>query len=187
VPNCDCGASPTPTPEFDNQGRQVFTVSFGSGFLLVIEARPGNMGFSVGTSVPIPGSAARPDMQVESTRNLGNGSAQICDTQAAAEGGGGVPGINPHDFGPGQPITNLLQDFACRLTPFQPGTPCTLNRFGAFAVLTPGGLSGGGRQFCHIVRSIEDFPVDDTILTAQSRDTGGFIGPLKQIVVRRLQ
>jgi hypothetical protein len=186
VPNCNCGASPTPTPEFDGQGRQVFTVGFGSGFLLVIEAKPGFSGATVGTFVPVPGSASRPDMQVEATENLGNGSAAICDTQSAQDGGGGIPGIDPPDFGPGQPITNALQDFACRLSAFQPTTPCTLNRFGAFAVLTPGGITGGGRQFCHIIRTIEEFPVDTTILTAQATDMGGSIGPTKQIVVRRL-
>jgi hypothetical protein len=191
VPNCNCGASPTPTPEFDGQGRQVFTVSFGSGFLLVIEARPGGSGLTVGTSVPVPGSPTRPDMQAQSTEDLGNGSATVCDAQPASEGGGGIPGFNPPNFGPGQDITNALQDFACRLTPFQPTSPCTLNRFGAFAVLTPGGLPGTARQFCHILfchilRTIEEFPVADTILTAQSTDTGGFIGPQKQIVVRRL-
>ncbi len=152
----------------------------------MLEAKPGASGASVGTFVPVPGSASRPDTQVESTNSLGNGSVQICDIQSASEGGGGIPGINPPNFGPGQTITNALQDFACRLSAFQPTTPCTLNRFGAFAVLTPGGITGGGRQFCHIVRTIEEFPVNTTILTAQSTDTSGAIGSTKQIVVRRL-
>jgi hypothetical protein len=184
VPNCNCGASPTPTPEFDDLGRQVFRVSFGAGFLLVIEANPQPGGATVGTSVPVPGSANRPDMQVESDRNLGDGSPEVCDTQGAPIGGG-VPGIDPVNFGPGQTITNALTDFACRLSAFQPSSPCTLNRNGGFAVLTPGGLSSSGRQFCHAVRTIEEFPVNDTVLTAQSRDIGGAIGPQKQIVVRR--
>jgi hypothetical protein len=167
----------------------VFRVSFGAGFLLVIEARPGSSGNTVGTTVPVPGTASRPDMQVETNRNLGNGSIAVCDVDAAPLGGG-IPGIDPPDFGPdfgpGQPITDALTDFACRLTPFQPSTPCTLNRNGGFAVLTPGGIPSSGRQFCHSVRTIEEFAVDDTILTAQSRDVGGAIGPQKQIVVRRL-
>jgi hypothetical protein len=184
IPNCNCGASPTPTPEFDNQGRQVFRVSHGAGYLLVIEARP-MPGSTVGTFVPVPGSASRPDMQVQGDRDMGNGSIEVCDVDAAPLGGG-IPGINPPDFGPGQDITDALTDFACRLTPFQPATPCTLNRNGGFAVLTPGGLPSSARQFCHSWRTIEEFHVDDTVLTAQSRDTGGALGPQKQIVVRRL-
>lgn len=152
----------------------------------MLEAKPGSAGFTVGTSLPVSGSPSRPDLQMETTENLGNGSATVCDGQPASEGGGGIPGINPPNFGPGQDITNALQDFACRMTAFQPSSPCTLNRFGNFGVLTPGGLTGTSRQFCHIIRSIEEFPVADTILTAQSRDTGGFIGPTRQIVVRRL-
>ena len=152
---------------------------------MVIEANPGGSGNPVGTFVPIPNTASRPDMMVESDTNLGNGSTAVCDTDPAPIGGG-IPGINPPDFGPGQFITNALTDFACRLTAFQPSTPCTLNRNGGFSVLTPGGLSSSGRQFCHSFRTIEEFPVGFTILTAQSRDTGGFIGPQKQIVVRRL-
>lgn len=150
----------------------------------MIEARPGSSGSTVGTTVPVPGTANRPDMQIQTTRSLGNGSAAVCDIDAAPLGGG-IPGINPPDFGPGQPITDALTDFACRLTPFQPSTPCTLNRNGGFAVLTPGGIPSSGRQFCHSVRTIEEFQVGESILTAQSRDVGGAIGPQKQIVVVR--
>ena len=63
----------------------------------------------MGDSVPqpTPGGSLRPDFQIESDRNLGNGSAAICDTQAISQGGGGVPGVSPLDFGPSN-ASNLL-------------------------------------------------------------------------------
>jgi hypothetical protein len=131
-------------------------------------------------------------MQIQSSTSLGNGSTAVCDTQA--QNVGGIPGIappqygGPPDYSPGQGITDALTDWACRFDVFQPSGPCTLNEFGNPAVLSPGGLVSGGRQFCHAVRfGVEDFPLNDSLLTVQSRDTQGFIGPQKQIVVRRLQ
>jgi hypothetical protein len=171
---------------FDGQGRQIFEIGIDSGFFIVVEAMPGSSGATVSTcSANQSPCTDRPALQIESTRNLGNGSLAVCDTQAGV--GGGIPGIDPPNFGPGVEITNALIDFACRFTAFQPSTPCTLNNFGNAAVLTPGGLSSSGRQFCHSVRTIEGFPLDDTLLTVQVRDQSGFIGPQKQIVVRRVQ
>lgn len=138
------------------------------------------------TTVPLAGSPSRPGLQIQSSRNIGNGSSAVCDTQSPFVGG--IPGIDPPDFGPGQTITNALTDWACRFAVFQPSGPCTYNSFGNPAVLSPGGLPTSGRQFCHQLRpNVEDFPLNDTLLTVQSRDTSGFMGPQKQIVVRRVQ
>jgi hypothetical protein len=185
VPNCQCGATPSPTPFFDAQGRQIFEIGIESGFLIVVEAVPGISGASVSTcAANQPPCAERPALQPESTRNLGNGSLAVCDTAPGT--GGGIPGIDPPDFGPGQQVTDALIDFSCRFTAFQPSTPCTLNGFGNSSVLTPGTFPSSGRQFCQQVRTIESFPLNDTMLTVQVRDQSGFIGPQKQIVVRRV-
>lgn len=184
VASCICLGTPTPTPEFEN-GARVFRVNDQGGFMLVIEGRPGSSGAQVGVNVPdpIPGQPFRPDLQLLADRPLGNGSAAVCDTNSQT--GGGVPGFGPSDFGPSQAVTDALVDLACRFTPFFPTSPCTLNANGNEAVLTPGGLPSGSRQFCNIVSPLIGFPSGDTKLTVQLRDRSGNLGPRQSIIVRR--
>ena len=70
----------------------------GSGFQLVVEAVPGPLGVAIvdpGTddggrtySFPNP-----PDLQIQATRDLGNGSTAVCDNSHGNFGG--IPGIDP--------------------------------------------------------------------------------------------
>ena len=94
--------------------------------------------------------------------------------------GGGVPGIDPPDFGPGQSITDALNDIGCRFA-VQPtrDEACTLDNFGNFAFVAPDTTI----QFCNQIASTFAFPNDCTTLTAQLRDVAGNIGPQAQIVV----
>ena len=77
-----CMLTPTPTPEFDGQGRRVFRRSIGQ-FLFVVEAGLGtsnrNAGsegvFSGGTVVSITDPSGKPSLMALANRNLGNGSA----------------------------------------------------------------------------------------------------------------
>ncbi len=165
----------------------MFEVSDQAGFMLVIEAKPGQSGGQVGTFVPdrIPGQPFRPDLQVQANRPLGDGSAAVCDSDPQT--GGGIPGFDPPDFGPQQVVTDALVDFACRYTPFNPGAPCTLNANGNESVLTQGGLPSGSRQFCNIVSPLTGVPIGDTRLTLQVRDRNGNIGPQTAIILRRTQ
>jgi hypothetical protein len=188
-PACICGPTPTATPILDPLGRRVFLIGNPSGFLLVLEAKPGTNGASVGTTVPppTPGQSARPNLQVQSTSTLGNGSATICDTQRISAGGGGVPGFNPPSFDPTPAITDALVDFACRFDAHVPGVPCTLSGDGNDGTITPN-LPGGSIQFCYRAELNTAFPLGDTVLTAQSQDASGAhnLGPTVQIVVRRV-
>lgn len=170
-------------PKYDG-GIRVFEVTANGGFMVVLEARPGANGRSVGNSVPppIPGQPNRPDLQILASRPWGNGSAAVCDTDPAS--GGGVPGFNPPTIGSDQAITDALVDLACRYGSFLPGAPCTLDGNGNESVLTTGGLSNG-RQFCNIVSPLIGVPVGDTLLTAQVRDTQGNLGPAQQLIIRR--
>src|SRR5262249_34119295 len=86
----ECATTPTPTPGFDEQGRRVYEMASGQ-FVIVVEGAAGASGFAPGRSLRPIAPDGRPDLQIESTRDLGKGSAQVCDT-------GGVPGINPPDF-----------------------------------------------------------------------------------------
>lgn len=165
----------------------MYTVQDQGGFMVVVEARPGLSGSQVGFSVPqpIPGQPNRPHLQLLSNRPLGNGSPAVCDTDSQT--GGGVPGFNQADFGPGQDVTNALIDLACRYSPFLPSSPCTLNQNGNQSVLTPGGLPSGSRQFCNIVSPLIGLPLGDTEVTVQVVDTSNNIGPRQRIIVRRTQ
>ncbi|MBI3784658.1 MAG: hypothetical protein HY270_14795 [Deltaproteobacteria bacterium] len=184
-----CGTTPTPTPMLDGNGRPVFLTANAGGFLLVLEARPGTNGASVGTSVPppTPGQGVRPDLQIQASSALGNGSATICDTQRIVDGGGGVPGFDPPDFSSLSSITDALIDFACRFDPHSPSVPCTLSGDGNDGTITAN-LPIGSEQFCYRTEINTAFPYGDTVLTAQVRDSSAAhnIGPTAQIVIRRV-
>ena len=177
VPLCLCSGTPSPTPAFDEQGRRLFTAT-GGRVLLVVEARPGTSGRPVGTTLLVDPTVQRPHLQIQNNRNMGNGSTAVCDIGPT---GGGIPGINPPDFGPGQFISNALADFACRFEYHPPASPCTLNSNGIEAMLGPVAPTA---QFCNQVASTEAFPQGDSVVTAQVVDTAGNIGPTAQIVVR---
>src|SRR5262249_5807578 len=93
----------------DADGTLTFQRPNGFGFQLVVEAVPGPDGAApapvVFNSNPVdPG--ARPDLQIEATRPLGDGNPSICSE-------GGIPGMDPIDFGPDQRVANALNDFSC--------------------------------------------------------------------------
>src|SRR5207247_9500337 len=118
-----------------------------------------------------PDSFERPDLQIESMQPLGNGSAEVCDRGPPPPfgPGGGIPGIDPANFNPGQTITDGLNDFACRFA-VQPSRDdaCTLDHLGNFAFVHPATTI----QFCDQVSSVAAFPAGDTVLTARLRDVG---------------
>jgi len=140
-------------------------------------------------------------LQIEATRDLGNGSAAVCDSGAPTtptpgatpQGAGGVPGINPPNFDTtSQKIVDALNDFACRFysTSDVTGTSaCTLDRNGNLNFVcgpTSKTCSGSTIQYCtlNVLGSDLAFQSGDTVLTAQVRDTGGHVGFPRQIVVR---
>ncbi len=180
---CICGTTPTPTPFFDDGGRRIYEVAIDSGFLLVVEAQPGSSGEPVGEFVPPPFPGQRPDLQIQSNRNLGNGSTAICDVEPPSDGG--VPAIPTPNFDPAPGVNDALTDFACRFEALSPGNPCTLNSNGSPATVSPS-LPVNSKQFCYIVATSASFPTGDTILSVRVRDEDGNDGNVEQIVVRVL-
>lgn len=149
-------------------------------FIVVVEASRGLSGALPGSS--LQPSASRPDLQIESTQPLGNGSAAVCDTGPASSGGGGVPGINPPSFLPSDPtITDALNDFACRFQAFTPAAPCTFTDASGDARLVN---ASAALQFCDSVGTTAAFPPGESILSVKVRDVAGNLGPTAQIVVR---
>jgi hypothetical protein len=176
-----CRRTPTPTPAFDSEGRRIYQAKSGQ-FVIVVEGRPGSSGAPVGVSLD-PGVDGRPDLQIQNTRNMGNGSLTVCDTGPASAGGGGVPGINPPRFDPGDLfVTNALNDFACRFDPsVSNAAPCTILDEGREPRLV---VASSTAQFCDFVAATAAFPPGENLLTVRLRDVLGNPGPTAQIVVR---
>ena len=102
----------------------------------------------------------------------------MCDIGA---GGGGIPGIDPADFGPSDAVSDALADFACRFEFHLPAAPCTLDSNGIESTIGPVPPTA---QFCDQVSATAAFPAGDSVLTVQVADVAGHIGPTAQIVIR---
>jgi len=163
----------------------VFEFPYGAGFFIVVESKQGTDHHSPGVTTinSDPNDpTARPDMQIIANRNLGNGSALVCDAGPEPQPLGGVPGINPPTFDlTSQKVADALNDFGCR---FDNNTlaPCTLTPRENYGFVA----SDTSTQFCtaQVLGRELLFQSGDTLLTAQWRDGLGNIGLARSIVVR---
>jgi hypothetical protein len=155
----------------------MFQTVTGLGFRLVVEAMPGISGLPVGQDVfrfdPFDASV-RPDLQIETSRDLGDGNTTVC-------GEGGVASVMPPHYGPEQEIADALNDFSCRFdVAGNPAVGCTKNEFGS-----PRFVDERSRaQFCLAVSAVEAFQPALTIITARLLDTEGNPGPIAQMILR---
>jgi hypothetical protein len=172
----------------DAAGRPIYTRPNPSGFVLVVDARPGINGAPVGLNAfnYDPGNpAARPDLQIQVSRPIGDGSVAVCDN---TEGHfGGVPGIDPESFDGTQAISDALNDLGCRFNDGT-GTPGGRTQDSACVQFPDGEFhfvsSTATVEFCGFISVPLRFPDGDTIVTARVRDVNGVLGPPVQIVVR---
>jgi hypothetical protein len=161
-----------------------------SGFLIYIEAKPGISGRPVGSvtfnSDPTDPNVL-PDLQLVTSRLLGNGSAAVCDVGPAPNQPiGGVPAVDPPMFGGTQTITNAINDLACRFDArVSSGLACTRDPFQQVESFVG---QGSTVQFCTSagVGAEMAFPLGDTILTARVLDVVGQPGHPMSIVIRVL-
>lgn len=169
------------SPDDFDAGIPVYTQSFGAGnFLIFVEAMHGTSGSPPGT-VSFT-SSGLPDLQIEANRDLGNGSAYVCDA-----GGphpvvtpGGVPGFPTPTFDQSsQPVTNALNDLGCRFDLHNKTDACTTDVTGMPAFFG----SGTTVQFCTVgvVSSEWKFHQGRTLLTVQWRDMNGNIGNQRRL------
>lgn len=174
-------------PAGTSNGLPVYEPAFGFGFSFVVEARSSTR-FQPGRSTYDEGGDA-PDLQIQTTRALGNGSSDVCDDMLPLLGG--VPAIDPPSFEPEGSIADRLNDLACR---FIDGSgaklgrqcsefnACVLNSAGQFGcVTTP---QTGVIQYCGFVGSALEFPPGDTLVSVRVRDTAGNLGELRQLIIR---
>jgi hypothetical protein len=164
------------------QGLPVFSRQTSAGFIIFVEGRPGPSQLPVGTHVSnskVGDPTQQPDLQIESSNDLGNSTQAVCDNSFPALGG--VPAVNPPDFSAVQSVSDALNDFGCRFKVFAASDfACTQDASGNLMFDNPSSTV----QFCTLVNEALTFPGDATVLTLRLRDTAGNIGPPAQIVVR---
>lgn len=163
-------------------GVPIYERPFGFGFTLVVEAKGmfESSGQHPGRTFVI-GDA--PDLQIQSNRNLGNGSAAVCDIEPPHPGG--VPGLDPPQLE--DPPADALNDFGCRFTNGQGGQTgrscgeaCLRFDDGEFHCKSEDTTA----QFCAQVDTPMAFSDGDTLLTVRARNVHGELGPPAQIIIR---
>jgi hypothetical protein len=169
-PTTPIGTAPDGTP--------IFQRPLGYGFFLVVEAAPGPSGRPVGTQTF--NANGLPNLQIVVSRPLGNGSPAVCDATAPMIGG--VPAVDPPDFGGSQASTNAINDLGCRFDARTADTACTRNASEYPAFVAPRTTV----QFCPTVDVGAEiaFPAGDTRVTARVTDAVGQPGMPASIIIR---
>jgi len=166
-----------------DHGIPTYRSAVGSGFIIVVEAKPGPSGLEPGRSIfsyDPKDPKKRPDLQIETSRDMGNGSRAVCDRTRPNIGG--IPAVNPASFKVSQRVSDALNDFGCRFEIFNdPEGSCTLGKNGDYAFVS----SDTTQQYCMVVARAYLFPEGETTLTVRTLDTEGNPGPPKQMRILR--
>ena len=170
-------------PKTKKDGIDVYQNNIGSGMIVVVEAKPGISNLEVGRRISAydkEDHLSRPDLEIQSDKDLGNASPVVCDKRRPDIGG--VPGINPPSFAETRAVADALNDLSCRFEVFiESASACTVTKNGDFSFLS----KDSKVQFCMIVAKAWNFPVGDTLLSVRVRDKEGNPGPVKKLIVRR--
>jgi hypothetical protein len=165
------------------EGVPIFQNPVGSGFMVVVEGKPGISNIEVGRSIfkyDPKDPSQRPDLEIEVDRPLGDGSAVVCDARPPTFGG--VPAVNPPSFADNAKINATLNDLSCRFETFiESNASCTVNKNGDFAFVNPDTKV----QFCMVVARAWNFPEGQTRVSVRLRDIEGNPGPVSQFVLDR--
>jgi hypothetical protein len=126
-----------------------------------------------------------PDLIVQSSRNLGDGSAAVCDDPIVMPGG--VPGEPNVDLEMTPQNIARINDFSCRFVDGagepvarQVSNDSCVNFNGDFRFVEPDTTI----QFCGFINVPLGFPTGDTRVTANLTDTEGNIGPEASVIIR---
>ncbi len=169
------------SPSGTEGGIPVYTTRVGSGFQLIVEVKVGSGGYEPGKRLTASEPMARPDLEMEFSRPLGDGSAAVCDKRRPQIGG--VPAINPTNWKESQKISDTLLDASCRFETFiESSSSCTVNKRGDFSFVKPDSMV----QYCMVVAKAWEFQEGDTTVSARVRDVEGNPGPVAQLIIRRL-
>ena len=180
--------SPQDPAEMKTGEPPVYALPFGSGFSLVVEASSDSC--SCSPDCECLGSRTfdapqAPDLQIQTTRELGNGSAAVCD--ASIENLGGVPAVDPPRFDDSPEVVDVLNDLGCRFldgdglrTSRDCSEACIQFDSGEYGCRSPDARA----QFCGFMTAATAFPPGDTLVSARVRDIDGNAGPIYQLVIR---
>jgi len=165
-------------------GVPIYNIPVRSGFSLVVEARRGLSGKAVGDRA-FDGFGP-PDLQIQTTSQLGNGSEIVCDD--GLPNPGGVPPINPPSFDDSPDVIDRLNDLGCRFingSGDPSGRNCTEQACIRFETGQFGCVSEEAeRQFCGLMTAALSFPLGETLVSARVLDADGNSGPVALLVLR---
>lgn len=174
---------PVEPESVDAKGVPTYLSQAGSGFILVVEGKPGSGGFEVGRRIFVHSetdSTLRPDLEIQANRDLGDGSPKVCDRRRPELGG--IPKVSPPTFDGGQSVANALNDFSCRFETFiESEFSCSVNKLGNYEFVGTDTTT----QFCVIVAKSFSFPEGITEVRVRLRDVKGNPGPVSVLRVRR--
>lgn len=174
---------PVEPTSVDKNGVPTYTSVAGSGFILVVEAKPGVSNKEVGRRLYAyveDDPHVRGDLEIVSNRDLGDGSRAVCDRQRPKIGG--VPAVAPASFEYTQPISDAINDLACRFENFvESDFSCTMDKSESYSFVDPATTT----QFCLIVARAYGFPEGTTELSVRVRDIAGDPGPVKKMRIFR--
>ncbi|MEO8603557.1 MAG: hypothetical protein ABI629_13365 [bacterium] len=164
------------------QGLPIFQHPVGSGFMVVVEGKPGISNIEVARGIfryDPKDPTQQPDLQIEVNRPLGDGSLAVCDARRPTIGG--VPAIDPPSFKETEKISGALNDLACRFETFiESNASCTLNKYGDFEFLNKESTV----QYCMVVARSWQFSAGETQVSVRLRDTDGNVGPVSRFVLQ---
>lgn len=169
----------------DPSGIPIYQRPHPSGFLIVVEGRPGTSRRPLsenGTDRFPVFPPAIANFQMISNRPLGNGSAEICDEGPTLNDpnrpAGGVPAASSFAD------AAAIDDLACRFVFHNVSQEsCTFDRLGNFSFVSPASTG----QYCispAVGQELAFRSGEDTTLRVRLVDTGGNIGDELSIIVR---
>ena len=165
------------------EGVPIYQNPVGSGFMVVVEAKPGISNLEVGRSIfkyDPKDPTSRPDLEIEVNRPLGDGSETVCDARPPKFGG--VPAINPPSFAESPAVSAAVNDLSCRFETFiESSASCTVNKNGDFSFVSPDTKV----QFCMVVARAWNFPEGETLVSVRLRDIEGNPGPVSHFILVR--
>jgi hypothetical protein len=168
-------------------GTPIYARPVPQGFFIFVEVRRGPNNRDPGplTFNYVPGDPnTLPDLQIVTSRALGNGSTRVCD-DANSPPIGGVPAVNPPMFGGSTQSAAAINDLACRFDyRGNGGEACTRNASQEATFL----FTTSRAQYCTAagVGAEIAFPLGDTRITARVRDVVGALGPPASMIIRVL-
>lgn len=164
-------------------GWPIFLNHVGSGFIVVVEAKPGFSNLEPGRSIfryDPKDPSKRPDLEIQVDQPLGDGSEEVCDARPPKFGG--IPAISPADFAETPKVSAALNDLSCRFETFiESDSSCTNAPNGDFSFVSGESVV----QFCMVVARKWRFAEGDTTVSVRIRDREGNPGPVSKFVIRR--